>query len=85
MSIKHLCNTPVEIYRDGKKILSTKALIQEGIIFFGDAKVNREIKELDIVKVIPIKEEFEIISRPHIQIHPRTNQIVYIEAKVRRS
>jgi len=81
MSIENACKTPVEIYRDGKKIINTKALVQEGEIFFTDAKVN----ELDIIKVIPTKEEFEVISRPHIQIHPRTNQILYIKAKVRRS
>ena len=81
MSIKNACRTPVEIYREGKKILNAKALVQEGEIYFADTKIN----ELDIIKVIPTKEEFEVISRPHTEIHPRTNQILYIKAKVRRS
>lgn len=81
MSINHLLRTPVEIYRDEKKILKTKAGVQKGIIYFKDA----DVKQLDIIKVIPTKEEFEVISHPHKQIHPITNKILYIEAKVRRS
>ncbi|MGB2763815.1 MAG: hypothetical protein HQ555_07260 [Candidatus Aminicenantes bacterium] len=81
MSIKNECRTPVEIYRDGKKILNTKALVQEGKIYFADTKIN----ELDIIKVILTKEEFEVISRPHKEIHPRTKQILYIKAEVKRS
>jgi hypothetical protein len=81
MSIDHLLATPVEIYRDGKKILETKAQVQEGTIYFKDV----DVRQLDIIKVIPTKEEFEVISHPYRQLHPITNTIVYIEAKVRKS
>lgn len=81
MSIKTLLRTPVEIYRDDKKILRTKAGVQEGIIYFQ----NIDVRQLDIIKVVPTKEEFEVINHPHKQLHPRTNKILYIKAKVRKS
>ncbi len=81
MSIKTLLRTPVEIYRDEKKIIRTKAGVQESIIYFNDV----DVRQLDIIKVIPTKDEFEVINHPHKQIHPRTNKILYIKAKVRRS
>ena len=81
MSIDHLLTTPVEIYRDGKKILETKAQVQEGTIFFK----NADVKQLDIIKVISTQDEFEVVNHPYKQIHPRTNEVLYIEAKVRKS
>ena len=77
--IRSYLTTPVEIYRDGKKILNTKASIQEGKIYFDDVNV----KELDTVRVIPTNEEFRIVSL-FKQLRPFGNEIVYIKAKVEK-
>jgi hypothetical protein len=81
MSIGHLLKTPVEIYRDGEKLLKTEANIQKGRIYLKDVDVRR----LDIIRVIPTSEEFEVIDHPYKQLHQGTNKVLYIEAKVRRS
>jgi hypothetical protein len=77
--IKSYLTTPVEIYRDGKKVLDTKASVQKGQIFFDDV----DVKELDIVKVIPTKDEFRIVDL-HKQLHPFSNELIYVEAKVEK-
>jgi len=81
MSINHLLKTPVEIYGNEEKVISTTASVQQGIIFLKDV----DVRQLDIIKVIPTKQEFEVIDHPHKQIDPNTNRILYIEAKVRKS
>ncbi len=77
--IKSYLTTPVEIYREGTKILSVKASVQEEQIYFD----NVDVKELDIVKVIPTNEEFRIVKL-HKQLRPFGNEIVYIKAEVEK-
>ena len=71
--------TPVEIYRDGTKILDTKANVQKGQILFDDV----DVKELDIVKVIPTKKEFRIVDL-HKQLRAFGNKVEFVEAKVEK-
>lgn len=47
--IKSYLTTPVEIYRNGTKVLNTIASLHEEQIFLDDV----DVRESDIVKVIP--------------------------------
>ena len=79
MMIRNYLKTPVEIYRDGTKVLNTKASVHEELIYLGDV----DVKELDIVKVIPTKEELRIAAM-HKQLDTSESYVIYIKAKVEK-
>jgi hypothetical protein len=79
MMIRNYLKTPVEIYRHVTKVLNTIASVHEEMIFFDDV----DVKESDIVKVIPTKEELRIAAM-HKQLDTSESYIIYIKAKVEK-
>ena len=75
MSVKHMLKTRVEVFRDNKRVLQTKANVQEGKIYFGDV----DIKVLDTVKVPGLKTSYKIFN-----IYPQLkgNKVLYKKATV---
>ena len=75
--IRNYLKTPVEIYGNGAKVLNTIASVHEEIVFLD----NVDVKELDIVKVIPTKKKFRIAAM-HKQLDTSESYVIYIKAKV---
>jgi hypothetical protein len=79
MMIRNYLKTPVEIYRNGTRILNTIAGVHDEIVFFDDV----DVQESDIVKVIPTKERLRIAAMPK-QLDTSESYVIYIKAKVEK-
>jgi hypothetical protein len=79
MMIRNYLKTPVEIYRNGTKVLNTIASVHEELVYLADVAV----KESDIVKVIPTKEKLRIAAM-HKQLDISKSYVLYIKAKVEK-
>ena len=79
MMIRNYLKTPVEIYRDGTKVLHTIASVHEEIIFLDDV----DVKASDIVKVIPTKEKLRIAAM-HKQLDTTDSYVICIKTKVEK-
>lgn len=77
MQISGTLKDNVSIFRDGKKILETKANVQEDKIYFGDV----DVREQDIVRVSVTKAEYQITD---IYSQPHRNKILYKKASVKK-